>query len=112
VPAAHVRFAASALALAGLLGGCARLDAALGQQWFTVQLAPNTTLATARHLTAACSHFPGVHPEPVKPTSPGRIVGSVQFNSTHATVAALARLQVCLQRFHAVQGFTLNEPGD
>jgi len=92
-----------------LLAGCAKMDAALGQQRLTVQLAPNTTLAAAKHLTAACSHIHGVRPEPVKLA--GGAVGSVQFNSTNATDADLARLQECLQRFHAVQGFTVNEPG-
>ena len=109
---AQVRIAACALAVCGLLAGCAKIDAALGQQWLTVQLAPNTTLAAAKYLTAACSHIPGVRPDPVKPTSAGRVVGLIRFNSTNATDAALARLQQCLQHFHAVQGFTINEPGD
>jgi hypothetical protein len=111
VYAAQVRLAASALAVAGLLAGCAKMDAALGQQWLTVQLSPNTTLAAAKHLTAACSHIRGVRPEAVKPTSAGRVVGSIRFNSTNASDADLARLQQCLQRFHAVQGFTVNEAG-
>jgi hypothetical protein len=112
VSATPVRYAAGALAAAILLGGCAKMDAALGQQWVIVQLASNTSVATARQVAAACSHVPGVHPERVKPTAPGGVVGSVRFDSTQASDADMARLQSCLQRFPAVQGLTVGEPGD
>jgi len=115
VPASGVRGAVCALAVAalgaGLLGGCARMNAALGQQWITVQLAPNTSLAAARHVAAACSHVPGTRPERVRPTVAGRVVGSVRFDTTRASDADMARLQQCLQRFRAVQGLTIGEPG-
>ena len=88
------------------------MDAALGQQWVVVQLASDTSLATARHVTATCSRASGLRAVPVKPTSPGRVVGSVRFISTQATDADMARLQQCLQRFPAVQGLTMTEPGD
>ena len=87
------------------------MNAALGQQWITVQLAPNTSLAAARHVAAACSHVPGTRPERVRPTVAGRVVGSVRFDTTRASDADMARLQQCLQRFHAVQGLTIGEPG-
>jgi len=115
VSAARVRRAACAVTVAalgaGLLGGCAKMNAALGRQWVVVQLAPDTTVAAARHLTAACSHLPGLHPEPVKPTTAGGVVGSVRFDTTRASDADMARLQRCLQRFPAVQGLTVGEPG-
>jgi hypothetical protein len=107
-----VRLAACAVALAGVVSGCAQMNAALGQQWAVVQFAPNTMLGTARHITAACSHLPGLHLEPVKPTSPGGIVGSVRFNATQASDADMVRLQRCLQRFPSFQGFTLTQAGD
>lgn len=96
---------------AGLLGGCAKMNAALGKQWVDVQFASKTTIATARHVTAACSHVPGVRPAPVKPTAPGGVVDSVRFSTTRATDADMARLQRCLQRFPAVSGLTVGEPG-
>ncbi len=111
VPTTRVRFAACALAAAGLLSGCARFNAALGQQWVVVQLAANTSVATARQVTAACSHVPGMHAVAVRPTSPGGYVGSVRFNATRASDADMARLQQCLQRFRSVQGLTLTEAG-
>ena len=109
----RARFAAcAAVAAAVLLAGCARMDAALGQQWVVVQLASNTKLATAKHVTVTCSRASGLRAEPVRPTSPGKIVGSVRFISTKATDADMAKLQQCLQKFPAVQGLTMTEPGD
>lgn len=110
--ATRVRLAACAVAVAGLVSGCAQMNAALGQQWVVVQFAANTMVGTARHVTAACSQVPGMHLEPVKPTSPGGIVSSARFKATQATDADMARLQRCLQRFPSVQGFTLTEAGD
>jgi hypothetical protein len=112
VQTAIVRLAACAVAVAGLISGCAQMSAALGQQWVVVQFAANTMVGTARHVTAACSHVPGLRLMPVQPTSPGGIVGSARFNATRATDADMARLQRCLQRFHSVQGFTVTEAGD
>jgi len=88
------------------------MSAALGQQWVVVQLASDTKLATAKHVTLACSHASGLRADPVRPTSPGKIVASVRFISTKATDADMAKLQQCLQRFPAVQGLTMTEPGD
>ena len=107
----RVRLVACAVALAGLVSGCAQMNAALGQQWVVVQFAANTTLGTARHATAACSHLPGLRLLPVKPTSPGGIVSSARFNATQASDADMARLQRCLHQFPSVQGFTLTEAG-
>jgi hypothetical protein len=112
VSTTRVRLAACAIAVAGLVSGCAQMDAALGQQWVVVQFAGNTMVGTARHVTAACSHVPGLHLTPVRPTSPGGIVGSARFNATQATDADMARLQRCLQRFPSVRGFTVTEAGD
>lgn len=112
MPTARVRLAASAVAVAGLVSGCAQMNATLGQQWVVVQFAANTTVGAARHVTAACSHVRGLRLMPVQPTSPGGIVGSARFNATAATDADMARLQRCLQRFPSVQGFTLTDAGD
>jgi hypothetical protein len=113
VSTTRARFAAcAAVAAAVLLAGCAQMDAALGQQWVVVQLASNTKLATAKHVTFTCSRASGLRAEPVRPTSPGKIVGLVRFISTKATDADMAKLQQCLQKFPAVQGLTMTEPGD
>jgi hypothetical protein len=116
VPATRVRRAAWALTIValstGLLGGCANMSSALGQQWVDVQLASNTTMASARQVTSGCSHVPGIHADPVQPTAPGGVVDSVRFDTTQASDADMARLQRCLQRFPVVQGLTVGEPGE
>jgi len=94
-----------------MLGGCAQVNSALSKQWITVQLAPDTSLAAARHVATACSHVPGTRPERVTPTVADGSVESVRFDTTRATDADMARLQECLQRFPAVQGLTVGEPG-
>jgi hypothetical protein len=101
--------------IAGVLAvaGCAQMDKALGQQYLVVQFAPNTTLATARHVTAACSRVPNVRLQPVKPTTAQvNVAYSATYNTTDASAANLARLQVCLARFRSVLGVTATEPGD
>ena len=113
MPTTRARLAAcAAAAIVILLSGCAQMSAALGQQWVVVQLASNTKLATAKHVTATCSRASGLRAEPVRPTSPGKVVASVRFISTQATDADMAKLQQCLQRFPVVQGLTMTEPGD
>ena len=94
-----------------MLGGCAKVNSALSKQWITVQLAPDTSLAAARHVATACSHVPGTRPERVTPTVAGGSVESVRFDTTRATDADMARLQQCLQRFPVVLGLTVGEPG-
>jgi hypothetical protein len=100
------------LALAGL-AGCAKISAALGQQWIEVQFNPNTTIATARHVTRACSHVPNITLVPVKAvsTDPG-MAQTARFNATKASDANMSELQSCLQRFSSVQGFNLIQSGD
>jgi hypothetical protein len=102
------------LLLAGVTG-CAKFTAALGQQWIQVTFAPNTSLATARHVTSVCSHVPNLRLEgPVKSTTAQvGVVDSVNYNSTNATDAQMALLEKCLSRFpNIVQGFTQMDQGD
>jgi len=106
--------AVAGLVLAGVVGGCAQFDKQLGQQWIEVTFAPNTSVATAKHITSVCSHVPNLPLEgPVKPTTAqAGVVGSVRYNSTNATDAQVARLEQCLGKFPAtVQGFTQMDQG-
>lgn len=103
--------AVAALALASL-AGCSQMSAALGQQWVDVQLAPATTAKAARRIAATCSHVPNMKPYPIEKTSSyANLVGLLRFHATNATPAQMSQLQRCLQRFPAVQGFTLGQPG-
>jgi hypothetical protein len=114
--AARVGVVIAGLATAiGGLAGCARMNAALGQQWIVVQFAPGTSVATARQVTSACSRVPHLHLiGPVKGSAarPG-VVDSVRYDATAASNADEALLERCLLRFRsAVAGETLVQPGD
>jgi len=105
----------AAIAIAGSVGGCAQFDKQLGQQWIVVTFAPNTSVATARHITSVCSHVPNLRLEGrVKPTTAqADVVDSVRYNSTNATDAQVALLEQCLGKFPAsIQGFTQMDEGD
>jgi hypothetical protein len=113
-PLAVAAVALAAVSLAAVsLTGCAKMSAALGQQWLVVLFKPNTTVSTARLVTSACSHVPNLRLAPVRPASgdPG-MIESARYNATNASDANMAELQQCLQRFHSVQGFNLIQPGE
>jgi hypothetical protein len=97
------------------IGGCSEFDSAFGQQWILVTFAPNTSVATAKRIVAACGHVPNMPLEgKVKPdTGQAGVVDDVQFDATHATPAEMARLEQCLSKFPStVQGFTQMDQGD
>ncbi len=114
----HVKLAVTvvvAITVAVGAGGCAKFDKALGQQWIDVTFAPNTSVATAKHITSVCSHVPNLPLEgPVKPTTAqAGVVDSVRYNSTNASDGQVALLEQCLGKFPAsVQGFTQMDEGD
>jgi hypothetical protein len=95
------------------LGGCAKMDAALSQQWMTVQFTPNTSLETALHVRAACSHIQNAPPMalPTRQTPINTMYG-VRFDTTNASPANLAQLQTCLQQFKSVLGVNAQSAGD
>jgi hypothetical protein len=108
-----IAVAAGSLALGA--GGCSQFSKALGQQWIEVTFAPNTSVATAKHVTSACSHVANVRlAGPVKPTTAqAGVVDSVRYNATHASDAQLAELEQCLGKYpKTVQGFTEMDDSD
>jgi hypothetical protein len=105
-----------ALALAGGatgLAGCAKFDAALGQQWATVSFKPNTSVATLLKVRAACSHIPNVRAQALpKKQNPETMVYALTYRTDHASDANLAQLQQCLQKFRSVAGINFQDSGD
>jgi hypothetical protein len=89
------------------------MDAALSQQWMTVQFSPNTTAATALHVRSACSHILNAPPMalPAKRTPINTMYG-VRFDTTNASPANLSQLQTCLQQFKSVLGVNAETAGD
>jgi hypothetical protein len=104
---------AAAAALVVALGGCAQFDAALGKTWVDVTFKPNTTVGQLQRIRLACAHVPNVHPYPLpRQHTALNLAAGVRFDTTKATDANVARLQECLQKFAAVQGFTPGDTGD
>lgn len=95
------------------IAGCGRMGSALDQQWIVVNFAPNTTITTALHVRATCSHIQNVPPLPL----PAKhnvldIMYGVRFDTTNASPAEVSELQVCLQKFSSVQGVDPQDAGD
>jgi hypothetical protein len=103
---------AGAIVLVGL-AGCAKMDAALDKQWVVVDFGPGTSVATALHVRAACSHIQNAPPMalPAK-HSVLNVMYGVRYDTTNASPANLAELQTCLQRFKSVQGMDPEDVGD
>jgi hypothetical protein len=99
------------LALAA--GGCAKFDAALGQQEAVIQFKPNTPDAARLKVRAACSHITGVKPEPL-PTDHAASdrLNNVRYQVGSASDAQQARLQQCVSRFRSVVGIEFSSPND
>jgi hypothetical protein len=105
--------AAAAFIAALALTGCAKMDAALAQQWMEVNFSPGTQPAIALQVRSACSHIQNAPPLalPAKRT-PTSVVYGIRFNTTNASPANVAELQTCLQKFPSVQGVTPQDTGD
>jgi hypothetical protein len=95
------------------LAGCAKFDAALGQQWVEVTFKPSTSVTQLLRIRAACSHIPNVTPLPFpKQHTVLNLMAGVRYDTTSASDSNVAQLQECLQKFPAVQGFTPMDTGD
>jgi hypothetical protein len=103
--------AAGAALLLTAATGCAKFDAALGQQEAVVHFRDGTSNATRLKVRAACSHVPEAKPEPL-PTDhmASDLLNNVRYRVDHATNADLARLQQCLQSFPSVNGIDISGP--
>jgi hypothetical protein len=110
----RVLAAAAAVVLAGVLAGCGKFDAALGQQWATVNFNSNTPVATVLKVRASCSHIPNVQAEalpPKKERTAADMMYAVTYRTDNASDANLAQLQKCLQRFKSVAGIDFEDSG-
>ncbi len=89
------------------------MAAALDKQWMTVQFSPNTTMATALHVRAACSHIQNAPPLalPARQSLINTMYG-IRFDTTNASPANLSQLQTCLQQFKSVLGVNPQSAGD
>jgi hypothetical protein len=110
----RVLAAASVVVLAAALTGCAKFDAALGQQWATVNFNSNTPVATILKVRTTCSHIPNVQAEALPPKrerTAADMMYAVTYRTNNASDANLAQLQKCLQRFKSVAGIDFEDSG-
>jgi hypothetical protein len=105
--------AAGAIALLALTG-CAKMDNALDKQWMVVSFSPTTSVATALHVRAACSHIQNTPPLALPPGKHSviNIMYGVRYDTTNSSPANLSQLQTCLQKFASVQGVDPEDTGD
>jgi hypothetical protein len=117
LPGARWRYgslaAAATAAVLVSLTGCGKMDAALSRQWMVVDFGPHTTVAGALHVRAACSHIQNTPPLPLPASRTViNVMYGVRFDTTNATPANLAELQICLQKFRSVLGVNAMDTGD
>ena len=108
--------AAILLLTGGLLAtftGCAKFDAALGQQEAVVQFKNGTPDSTRLHVRTACSHVPQATPEAL-PTDhrASDLLYNVRYRVDNASNAQIAELEQCLQKYPSVVGIDIQTPGD
>jgi hypothetical protein len=97
----------------GCLAGCAKFDAALGQQWATVSFKSDTPASTVLHVRAACSRIPNVQAEALpRNRTAATTMYDLTYRTDNASSANLAQLQECLQRFPSVEGIDFQDSGD
>jgi len=93
---------AGAIVLLGLTG-CAKMASALDKQWIVVNFKPATSVATALHVRAACSHIQNTPPLalPAKHSTINIMYG-VRYDTTNSSPANVSQLQTCLQKYGSV----------
>jgi hypothetical protein len=107
------RLTAAGIVAVLALTGCAKMEAALAQQWMVVNFGQGTSAATALHVRTACSHIQNAPPLalPANRTA-ATVMYDIRFDTTNASPANVAELQTCLQKFRSVQGVTPQDTGD
>ncbi len=99
--------------LLAAVSGCAKFDAALGQQEAVVQFKDGTPNSTRLQVRAACSHIPQATPEAL-PTDhkASDLLYDVIYQVDNASNAQIAELEQCLQKYPSVLGIDIQTPGD
>jgi hypothetical protein len=82
------------------LSGCASFDKALGQQQAEVYFQQNTSVSFKMKVRAACNGLPNVKAAPIPTGVPlASAIDVVVYNTTGASDADIARLEVCVNKF-------------
>ena len=97
------------------VAGCAQFDKALGQRQALVSFKDSATVAQRLHVRSACSKVPNIKAAPIATSVPvASATNVIVYTITPAaSVADIARLQVCLNKFPAlVSGIDLTDSAD
>jgi len=95
------------------LAGCSQFTSALGQRQAIVSFTSKATLAQRMEVSTACADAPAVTPKPVPSTvKTAYQLPQVVYQITKASDADVARLEMCLDKFPAVAGVTLQDSSD
>ena len=105
--------AATVLATATVLTGCAQFDAALGQRQAIVSFRDNTPVSQRLVVRSTCAKVPAVTAQPLPSDlhSPYALE-QLTYQVDHASDAEVAMLEKCLAKFPAVAGVTLQDSSD
>ena len=95
------------------LTGCAKFDAALGQQQVIVSFRDGTTTAQRVAIRAACASMPGTSPQALPDLKKyPYALEQLTFTITKATSAQVVALENCLQKFPSVTGVSQQDASD
>ena len=105
--------AGMALLAAAALAGCSQFDAALGQRQAVVTFITGTPVSQRLVVRSTCAKVPAVIPQPLPSdlNSPYALQQLI-FRIDHASDADIAKLEVCLAKFPAVAGVSLQDSSD
>jgi hypothetical protein len=82
------------------LSGCAAFDKALGQQQADIYFQQTTPVSFKMKVRAACNGLPDVTAAPIPTGVPlSSALDVVVYNTTGASDADIARLEVCVNKF-------------
>jgi hypothetical protein len=109
----RVVFAAATLVAIGAIAGCAKFDAALGQQQAIVSFKSDATIAQRIAVRTTCGKLPAV----TVPSLPDLkkypyALQELTFGVNKASDSQVANLEKCLNRFPSVEGITLQDSSD
>ncbi len=97
----------------GVLAGCSRFNAALGQQQAVVSFKDGTTNAERVAIRAACAKTPNISAQRLPDLKKyPYALQQLTYTISNASDAQVAQLEKCLQRFPAVTGVELQNSGD
>jgi hypothetical protein len=95
------------------VAGCAKFDAALGQQQLAVTFQSGTSNAVKLKIRDTCAKLPEVHTTPVgnlkkQPYALSQVV----YQVNNASDADIAKLEECLSKYKSVAGVTMSDSSD